>query len=191
MTNGQPAGPHANGFAMDRRGFLRLGGSAGLVALAGLRALPAAATEAPGSAAAAGAFFSEREREILRAVVERMVETGDPEAPAMGDTRALEVIDAACAALPPDVTGLLPLALRAFEWWPFLFELRFRRFSQLDPGARDASLRGWMTSRFGIRRTAFLALRNLALLGYWSQPETWPLIGYRGPLLAPARGAVA
>jgi hypothetical protein len=34
---------------------------------------------------------------------------------------------------------------------------------------------------------AFLALRNLALLGYWSQDETWPLIGYRGPLIASPR----
>ena len=41
-----------------------------------------------------------------------------------------------------------------------------------------------MTSRLALRRMAFLALRNLVLLGYYSQPETWPLIGYQGPLLA-------
>jgi hypothetical protein len=177
------------GLAVDRRGFLRLSGSAGLAALAGLRALPAAAA-GPALAGAEG-FFSEREREILRAVVERMVETGDPAAPALADTRALEVIDSACAALPPEVTGPLPLALWLFEWWPFLFELRFRRFSALDADARDASLRGWMTSRFAVRRTAFLALRNLALLGFWSQEETWPLIGYQGPLLPPAAPGAA
>ena len=47
----------------------------------------------------------------------------------------------------------------------------------------DASLEAWMRSRLGLRRAAFLALRNLCLLGYWSQPETWRLIGYEGPLL--------
>ena len=26
-------------------------------------------------------------------------------------------------------------------------------------------------------------LRNLAQIGYWSQRETWPLVGYAGPLL--------
>ena len=77
-----------------------------------------------------------------------------------------------------------------FEWWPFFGELRFRRFSELDAEARDESLRGWMTSRIATRRLAFYALRNLALLGYWSQEETWPLIGYRGPLL-PAPGPEA
>jgi len=175
----------------DRRGFLKLGlaglgGAASLAPLAGLRALPASAA-APGDAdaPAEGAFFSPREREILAAVAERMVETGDPRAPALAETGALDTIDRACAELPPAVTELLPLALRLFEWWPFLFELRFRRFSDLAPEARDASLTGWMERRFAVRRTAFLGLRNLALLAWWSQPETWPLIGYRGPLIAP------
>ena len=173
-----------------RRGFLELGASAGLAALTGLRSLPAMAAAGSGETAA-GAFFSGREREILRAVVERMVETGDPRAPAVSETRTLETIDAACAALPPVVTGQLPLALQLFEWWPFLLELRFRRFSELDAEARDERLRGWMESRFAVRRMAFLALRNLAMLGWWSQEETWPLIGYRGPLLAPPGSAGA
>jgi len=178
----------------NRRGFLtlslKLGGSAGLAAVAGLRALPARAEALPARAESEalhpsdGAFFSASEREVLAAVVARMVETGDPRAPALEDTRALEVIDGACAALAPEVTELLPLALRLFEWWPFLFELRFRRFSDLAPDEQDTSLEGWMGSRFAVRRTAFLALRNLSLLGWWSQQETWPLIGYQGPLLA-------
>jgi len=184
----------------DRRGFLalalRLGGSAGLSGVAGLRALPAAAAGESRLAAAGGsgptadgAFFSTGEREILAAVVARMVETGDPRAPDLEDTRTLEVIDEACSALAPELTELLPMALRLFEWWPFLFELRFRRFSELPADAQDESLAGWMHSRFAVRRTAFLALRNLAMLGWWSQEETWPLIGYRGPLLA--RGETA
>jgi hypothetical protein len=40
-----------------------------------------------------------------------------------------------------------------------------------------------MTSGLALRRMGFFALRNLALLGYWSQDETWPLVGYAGPLL--------
>ena len=167
-----------------RRGFLTLslkaGGAAGLAAVGGLRALPVSAESLDDTGEG---FFSAGEREILEAVVARMVETGDPRAPALAETRALDVIDLACAELSPDVTGLLPVALRLFEWWPFLFELRFRRFTDLDAEAQDASLRGWMTSRLGLRRTAFLAVRNLAMLGWWSQEETWPLIGYRGPLI--------
>lgn len=163
----------------SRRGFLKLSGTAGLATLASLPALPAVAEDA---APAGGGFFSAREREILTAIVERMVETGEPGAPAVRDTRAIDVIDDACAALPTAVTEQLSAALQLFEWWPFLLELRFQRFTELPPDARDTSLAGWMTSRFGVRRLAFYALRNLGMLGYWSQDETWPLIGYRGPL---------
>jgi hypothetical protein len=40
-----------------------------------------------------------------------------------------------------------------------------------------------MTSRWHLRRVGFLALRNLAFLGWYAQEETWPLVGYAGPLL--------
>lgn len=179
MTSAKRGSSSPTALRTDRRGFLKLSGTAGLVTLAGLPALPGCASDAvPGDA-----FFSETEREILATIVERMVDTGEPDAPAVRDTRALDVIDASCAKLSPDVTGLLPVALRLFEWWPFFGELRFQRFTQLSPEERDESLRGWMESRVGTRRLAFYALRNLSLLGYWSQDETWPLIGYRGPLL--------
>ncbi len=175
-----------SGLHTSRRGFLRLsfGGAAGLATLGNLRALPAGASDPDGPAE--GSFFSEDEREVLAAIAERMVETGEPGAPALRGTDALGVIDRTCAALPAAVTEQLPLALRLFDWWPFLFELRFRRFRDLSAEERDASLRGWMESRFDLRRLAFFALRNLSLLGYWSQRETWPLIGYRGPLLEDA-----
>lgn len=168
------------GLRPTRRGFLRLAGAtAALGTLARLRALPAAAA----SAGTGAGFFAPREREILTRVVERMVDTGEPGAPAVRDTRTIDTIDALCRSLDPASTAPLPALLRLVEWGPLLFEGRLARFSSLDPVDRDAHLAGWMGSRLGIRRQGFLALRNLALLGYWSQDETWPWIGYRGPLL--------
>lgn len=163
-----------------RRGFLRLAGSsAALTALAQIRLLPAAAA----GAAAGGRFFDPWETEILTQIVERMVATGDPRAPAVRDTASVQSIDALCQTLDPGVSGQLPLALRLFEYGPFVFDLGFSRFSRMTEAEQDASLECWMTSRLQVRRLAFLALRNLSMLGYWSQPETWHLIGYRGPLI--------
>ena len=163
-----------------RRSFLRLaGGTAALTALANVRALPAGAA----AAAQAPRFFAPRDAEILTQVVERMVETGEPAAPAVRETATVATIDALCASLDPGVTAPLPALLRLVEWGPLLFEGRPVRFTALDPAARDGALEGWMRSRFAWRRTGFYALRNLALLGYWSQDETWPLIGYQGPLI--------
>jgi hypothetical protein len=181
-----PPASHASRLALSRRGFLRLGAaSAGFVALSRLTAVPAEALAAePGAAG----FFDERETGILAALVERLAgaeeAAGDPRA------RAVATIDALCRTLDPALTGLLPTALLLFEWWPALLELRFTRFTRLAPEDQDASLRGWMTSRFAFRRQAFYAIRNLAFLGWYSQPESWGAIGYAGPLLG-ARGVGA
>ncbi len=171
------------GHGTTRRGFLRLLGSgAARAALARLPAAPAAAR-----AAAAGAptqrFFDEAQTEVLTQVVERMVDSGEPELPAVRDTRAVATIDALCASLAPELSGPLPLLLRLVEWGPPLFELRFARFSRLSPEEQDASLRGWMESRIGLRRLGFMALRNLAMLGWYAQEESWAAVGYAGPLL--------
>ena len=73
--------------------------------------------------------------------MQRMVETGLPDAPQVRDTRAVATVDAVCRSLDPAVSGLLPLALRLVEWGPFLFELRPARFTALTPDEQDASLR--------------------------------------------------
>jgi hypothetical protein len=115
--------------------------------------------------------------------MERMLETGLPEAPRVGDTRAVEAVDGLCSQLDPELSSPLPLLLRAFEYGPLVLDLSFSRFTHMSDSEKDASLTAWMTSRFHIRRLAFFALRNLCLLGYYSQEETWPLIGYGGRLI--------
>jgi hypothetical protein len=162
-----------------RRGFLRLAGAtAAFASLAQLRALPAAAEPALGER-----FFGPRETEILTRIAERVCDTGDPAAPSVRETGTIASIDAFCRALDPELTAQLPLALRLFEWGPLLFDWTFTPFTRMSDSQRDASLRAWMTSRLALRRQAFLAVRNLCLLGFYSQPEAWRLIGYKGPLL--------
>jgi hypothetical protein len=169
---------------VSRRSFLALAsGGAALGSIASLRAAPAAALTTGGGVR----FFADAEREILTQVVERMVDTGEPEAPAVRATRTIDTIDALCAGLDPVATAPLPALLRVVEWSPLLFERRLARFTSLDAAGQDAALHGWMTSRLTLRRVGFYALRNLALLGYWSQDETWPLVGYAGPLLRKPR----
>jgi hypothetical protein len=178
MRTGTPARPVA--LAATRRGFLRLAGSAAAcTALAQLRVFPAAA---PAAAAEGARFFSPQETEILTQLMERVVDTGLPEAPSVRETGAVASVDRLCATLAPEVSDPLPLLLRLFEWGPLLFDLTPSRFTRLDAARKDASLRGWMESRIGLRRLAFTGLRNLCFVGYYSQPETWPLIGYLGPL---------
>ena len=162
-----------------RRGFLGLSGAtAALAALPTLRALPAA------SASGAGAgFFDAAETEILTQLAERICDTGTSEAPRLRETRTVATIDAFCAQLDPSLSGPLPLAMHLFEWGPLVFDLTPTRFTRMSNAEKDASLHAWRTSRLAIRRQAFLAVRNLCLVGWYSQPEVWKLVGYAGPLL--------
>jgi hypothetical protein len=165
--------------ATTRRGFLRLAGAtAAFTTLARIRAVPAATVAPSGDS-----LFSPAERESLTQVVERLVDTGEAGAPRVRDTGTIASIERLLDGLPSEATAPLPWLLRAVEYAPLVFELRLARFSSLDDAGRDASLRGWAESRFALRRSAFLALRNLAFLGYYSQDATWQSIGYQGPLL--------
>ena len=171
----------ASSLHTTRRGFLSLAATS--AALAAVARLPAASALSANNSGTA--FFSEHEREILTQVVERMVATGAPDAPAVRETRSIEVIDGICAGLDPEASGVLPTLLRLVEWGPLLFDFSFTRFSRMSDAEKDASLRSWMTSRLDLRRRAFYALRNLSYLGYYSQEATWPLIGYLGPFVLP------
>ena len=169
---------------LTRRTFLRgLGISASLAALANLRAVPAAGALI--DPVMDETLLSPRESEILTHVVERMAYTGDPEAPAARNTMAIQTIQNLLGRMDPALTADIPIALHLFEWGPILFDFTFSRFTRMTDAQKDASIRCWMTSRLGLRRLAFLAFRNLAFIGTYSQPEAWGRIGYKGPLLRP------
>jgi hypothetical protein len=138
----------------------------------------------------AAPFFSPDESDILTHVVERMVDTGLPGAPRVRDTAAVATIDRLCSALDPALTQPIPILMRAVDWGPYVFDWRFARFRELDDAGTDASLRGWMTSSLALRRLAFAALKNLSMLGWYSQDASWQAIAYQGPLIA-RRGAVS
>jgi hypothetical protein len=173
---------------MKRRAFLKLGAFA--PAMLALQQLPA---RAAWSQAGAGPPpepthnsvdpLNDDDADRLMAVVSRMVETGEPSAPHPREIGTLGAIQAVLELLDSELVDQLRVALRLVEYWPVLMEWRLRRFRSLSPEQQDESLEGWRTSRIEARRRVFYALRNLALLGYWSQDETWPLIGYGGPWL--------
>jgi hypothetical protein len=118
---------------------------------------------------------------ILAAIGERITFTGDPSMPRFGDTAALLTVDTALRQLPPDVPRQLHGALLLFEYGPPLFARRWSRFTNLDTAAQDEYLAGWEASAYELRRIAFRAVKNLAMLGYYAEDATWGGIHYGGP----------
>ncbi len=162
---------------MKRRTFLRIGALA--PAVLALEQLPLLARAAP-AAGTKTSLLDPREREVLLAVIERMVDTGRADAPTPADVGAVERVERLFSQLDPELVDAFRWALWLIDLWPLL-ELRFERFRSLEVGDRDASLEGWRRSRLDFRRQIFDALRTISLLAYWSDEATWPLIGYPGP----------
>ena len=174
---------------LSRRSLLRYTAvSAGLLTLARLRSVPAIA--AVGAPAEPLQALSARDADILTAIVERMVFTGAPDMPAVRDTRAIDTIDQALLQLDDGVQSQLRWLLVAFEWGPPFFQLKLTTFTRMSAEERDAYLEQWATSAVGVRRLAFRALKNLSMLGYYSQDATWKAIHYDGPWTPRPRRAV-
>lgn len=166
---------------LSRRSFLRRAAfGAGLLTLSRLRVAPVLAAD---SAAAGLQVLNPREAEILTLIVERMVDSGDPAMPAVRATRTIFTIDQALLQLDTDLQSQFRWLLPLFDWAPAVMQLKFKRFSSMNADERDDYLRAWAGSRFATCRLAFRALKNLSMLGYYSQDETWAGIHYRGPWL--------
>ena len=165
--------------SLSRRSFLQYTGlSAGLLSLSHLRAAPALATQAEPQSLR---VLTAHEAEILTAIVARMVFTGTSDLPAVTETGAIGTIDHALVQVDASVQSQLRWLLTAVQWGPLLFGCRLSTFTALSAEEQDHHLRDWATSRFQIRRLAFQALKNLSMLGYYSQDATWRAIHYDGP----------
>lgn len=126
-------------------------------------------------------FFSPAEAEILMVLTERMVGTDTPDRPQRPSARGtstsnppstVTTIDAFVAGLPSNVQLQLRRALHLFQWCPILFVGKLVPFTQLSFHDADAYIQSWAESRFGLRRRLFRGLRDLTLLGYYSQFAT-------------------
>lgn len=164
---------------ISRRGFLRtlsIGG--GLLAVAQLRPT---STRARAAVPSDLQVLSRPQAEVLTAIAERMVGAEDAGMPAVRDTGALFVIDQALLQLDANQRSQFLWLLPTFDWGAMAYRFHGKRFLSLAPDERDDYLRAWATSRLATCRLAFRALKNLSMLGYYSQDATWPRIHYSGP----------
>lgn len=165
---------------LSRRSFLRYSAlSGGLLALSRVRVVPAAA--AATESAAGLQVLSANEAEVFTVVVERMVASNDPAMPKVRDTKTILAIDQALVQLDPSMQTQVHWLLRLIQWGPPLLMFRMSTFTGLSTNEQDEYLRGWASSPRELRRLAFRALKNLSMLGYYSQDAVWPALHYRGP----------
>jgi hypothetical protein len=130
--------------------------------------------------------LTSKEAQIVRAIAARIVRLPVEDAPTLAQTDAMETMDRFVATLPGHLRTQLGLAIKLINYGAPLFSLRPRTFLGMSGEQQDSYLRGWAHSRIATRRIAFRAVRNLAMLGYYSHEATWPMVGYEPPSPAEA-----
>lgn len=126
-------------------------------------------------------FFTDSRRETFLALAALVVPDEGPLAPGAASDATLDVAEMLIASQDEPTRKKLRLLLGVVEWGA---ALKFgKRFTRLPHGDQEAYLRAWQGSRFQLFRFGFSSLRNLALLSFYTRQESWPMIGYPGPVL--------
>ena len=165
---------------MQRRSLLKLGlGSAAVLALGG----GAVALLQPGLA---GSRLSATGREVFQQVGRAILEGSLPQGPAGAQAVSglLDRIDALVAALPPHAQSELSqlLALLAAAPGRRLLAGLPVAWPQASVVQIQQALQEMRTSPIALRQQAYLALHDIVSGAYFSEPATWPLLGYPGPV---------
>ncbi|OFV83518.1 MAG: hypothetical protein A2Y78_16415 [Acidobacteria bacterium RBG_13_68_16] len=95
---------------------------------------------------------------------------------AAGRSRFVAIVSKALAERPRPIQHQFGLFLGVLRWAPFL---RFGSpFDRLPPEDEDTVLRWFLDAPVAKLRSGFWALRALAFMGYYGQPEVWPSLRY-------------
>ncbi len=171
-------------FRPSRRKFLKQT-LAGTAALSAAQFIPITALAARNDVPGSLLFFSHHEFRIIRAVAESMIGLhGASSEPLHPHDVALRA-DQFLADAEPEIQEQFHLLLVVFNSpiFTFVFDFQLKSFLDMSKSERDAYLRGWMTSIFTFRRTAFQGLKRLCMSMYYTDSRSWNEIHYSGMFL--------
>lgn len=162
---------------MRRRTWLGLGVASALALAAGAGVI--ALVSAPGLA---DGKLSANAREVFTGLARGLLEGTMPDEP-RAIAALLGRIDALVANLPPHAQAELSQLLALLASTPGR-----RAFAGLAPAWSDATaaevqgaLQSLRFSQLALRRQGYQALHDIVGAAYFSEPDTWALLGYPGP----------
>ncbi len=170
-----------------RRSFLKKGLFGGLVLLVGgAGAIAARPTRKGGAPKGPLKVFTPAEYAIFAAMAERVVGSGEG-SPSPTSLDVAGKADATMALAYPSVQKEYKQLLNLFDngLVGVVTGTGFAPFTASTKKAQDARLRAWSSSRVGLFRTGFQAMKRLAAACYYASPETWKDVGYPGPPTVP------
>jgi hypothetical protein len=163
-----------------RRAFLQAG-AAGALLLATARLV-----DRPAHAASRYRFLEERHAPIVAALAPVILAGAFPTEPAargQASVALVEAFDRAVSGLSVAVQEEIAQLLSLLTVAParFAFAGLWTPIPEASVPQLKVMLTGLRTSRFELRRSAYLALTQLVQASWYGQPPSWGAIGYPGP----------
>ena len=166
---------------MQRRTWLKLGvvSAAALAVVGGAAVLIQPGLER-GALTATG-------REVFRAVATGVLDKTLPEQPGAKDaalTALLGRIDILISALPPHAQAELSQLVSILGSSAGRMALAGLNTGWRDAGVQEvqAALQSMRFSSLALRQQAYAALHDITAGAYFSEPDSWAVLGYPGPL---------
>ncbi len=170
---------------ITRRRFVRLGlGGALLLGVGGTLAYQTSGYALPDAVLARLEALSAKEYLVVSAAASRILRRDADDLPAPEQLEIGCAIDHFVAGMDAANRRDLLRLVHALEHVLPLSAGVLSRFSRASGEEQDLVLESMESSATPLLRGAFVALKSLCALSYFSDPRTWDAIGYDGPLVA-------
>lgn len=174
-----------HGGRCGRRDFLKVSGLLlGFSGLSSLTVLEALAASQDNKAALPGAIthLTQSEYEVFVHLIKTMLPIEGTKLPSPEEAAVLQTLDSALlAGMEPHLLTELKGGIAFFDAGPKASH-GGRRFTQLSLDEARHFCDEWADADVPEKRGIVMGLKKLVGLSYWSNPITWPHLGYSGPI---------
>jgi len=128
-------------------------------------------------------FLDEKGYAVMSAFADRVIPGGGAYDIGAKETGVVEFFDAYAATDYPEVQKDFKSVISLLEHGPLFMQFSTKRFTEMTPDEQDTYLEMWETSNSLLIRGAFVGIKKLCMMGFYTNELVWPHIGYDGPLV--------
>ena len=127
--------------------------------------------------------LSPKEFACLNGVCDALIPFDLEDLPRPSEIGTAKAVDKLLATLPEENKKQMKLLFSAFEHSPFVFMFSKTPFSRQSLEKQRKILASLGNSSLSFSRLAFMGMKMLVMLGYYTRDAAWKSIGYEGPLI--------
>ncbi|MBN1881594.1 MAG: gluconate 2-dehydrogenase subunit 3 family protein [Deltaproteobacteria bacterium] len=128
-------------------------------------------------------FLDEKGFAVMSAFADRIIPSGGSYEIGAAETRVVEFFDEFAATDYPEAQKDFKSVITLLEHGPLFMQFSAKRFTEMTPDEQDKYLEKWETSNSVLLRGAFVGIKKLCMMGFYTNELVWPHIGYDGPLV--------